>query len=145
MFEEFKKFLLRGNVIDLAVAVVIGAAFGAITNSLVADIITPPLGLITGGVDFSNLGFVMSGEYADSAAAIAAGAPVIKYGAFINAIINFLMVGTAMFLVVKSISKLQSIAIRKEEAAEAAEAAAAPTPEDVLLLREIRDLLQKQA
>lgn len=144
MWEEFKKFVIRGNVIDLAVAVVIGAAFGAITTSLVQDIITPPLGLVTGGVDFSNLGLVLgSGDYATTADAIKAGAPVIKYGNFINVIINFLMVAGAMFLVVKAVSKAQDVASRKEEAEEAAAPPAAPS-EDVVLLREIRDLLKAQ-
>lgn len=145
MFEEFKKFIVRGNVIDLAVAVVIGAAFGAITNSFVADIITPPLGLITGGVDFSNVGLVLGGdEYPDTAAAIAAGAPVVKYGMFLNAIINFLMVGGAMFLVVKGVAKLEKVSRKKEEEAAGAPEQPAATPEDVVLLREIRDLLKEQ-
>lgn len=143
MWEEFKKFVLRGNVVDLAVAVVIGGAFGAITTSLVQDVLTPPIGLITGGVDFSNVGIVLQGEYADTAAAIAAGAPVIKIGNFINAIINFLMIAIAMFAVVKAANKAQSLAEKKEEAAAAAEPPA--PPEDVVLLREIRDLLKKQA
>src|SRR5690606_1562968 len=100
----FREFAVRGNVIDLAVAVVIGAAFTAIVNSLVNDIIMPPIGLLMGGIDFSEFYINLSGtEYASLAEAQAAGAPLIRYGIFINAVINFLIVALAIFLVVKQI------------------------------------------
>lgn len=133
--KEFREFAVRGNVIDLAVAVVIGAAFTAIVNSLVNDIIMPPIGLLMGGIDFSEFYINLSGtEYASLAEAQAAGAPLIRYGIFINAVINFLIVALAIFLVVKQINRFK----RKEEAA----APPAP-PQDVVLLTEIRDLLKR--
>lgn len=137
MFEEFKKFAMRGNVIDLAVGVVIGAAFSGIVSSLVADVIMPPIGFAMGGIDFSNFFFTLSGgDYATLAAAKAAGAVTINYGLFLNALFNFLVVAAALFMLIRLINKLQ--------APPPAEAAAAPvTPEDVLLLREIRDSLKK--
>lgn len=145
MFKEFKEFITRGNVVDLAVAVVIGAAFGAITTSLVQDVITPPLGLLMQGIDFSQLGIVLgSEEYESIPAAIEAGAPVIKYGSFINTMINFLVVAAAMFLVVKAVNKLQNLTKKAAEEEAAAEEPAAPS-EDIVLLTEIRDLLKERA
>ncbi len=135
--QEFKAFAMRGNVIDLAVGVVIGGAFGKIVNSLVQDIIMPIVGSILGGVDFKqfyiNLGAT---SYESLELAEKAGAPLIKYGAFINSMVDFTIIAFAIFMAVKAINKLK----RKEEAAPAAPA---PTPEDVLLLREIRDALKK--
>ena len=137
MFDEFKKFAMRGNVIDLAVGVVIGAAFSGIVTSLVADVIMPPIGFAMGGIDFSNFFLVLKGgEYPTLAAAKAAGAVTINYGVFLNTMINFLVVAAALFMLIRVINKLQ--------APPPAEAAAAPvTPEDIILLREIRDSLKK--
>jgi large conductance mechanosensitive channel len=137
--EEFRKFAMRGSVIDLAVGVVVGAAFTAIVNSLVKDIITPPIGLALGGIDFTNFFLVLKGKagLATLKAAQDAGAVTINYGAFIQAIINFLIVAFVLFLVVRSINKFTA---PKDEPA------SAPAPsEDVLLLREIRDLLKTRA
>ena len=137
MFEEFKKFAMRGNVIDLAVGVVIGAAFTGIVNSLVSDVIMPPIGFAMGGIDFSNFFLTLSGgDYPTLAAAKEAGAVTINYGVFFNAFINFLVVAAALFMLIRMINKLQT--------PPPAEPASAPvTPEDILLLREIRDSLKK--
>lgn len=135
--QEFKAFAMRGNVIDLAVGVVIGGAFGKIVNSLVQDIIMPIVGSILGGVDFKQFYLNLSAtSYESLELAEKAGAPLIKYGAFINSMVDFTIIAFAIFMAVKAINKLK----RKEEAAPAAPA---PTPEDVLLLREIRDALKK--
>jgi len=141
MFEEFKKFAMRGNVVDLAVGVIIGAAFGKIVDSLVKDVVMPPIGLLLGKVDFSNLFLVMregsqSGPYATIDAAAKAGAVTLNYGVFINTLISFVIVAWAVFLVIKAMNRLQ----KKEEAPPAAPLAPA---EDILLLREIRDSLKK--
>lgn len=107
MWDEFKKFAMRGNVVDLAVGVIIGAAFGQIVNSLVNDVIMPPIGLLLGQVDFSNLFIDLSGgNYASLAAAQEAGAPTLNYGLFINAVINFLIVAFAVFMIVRWINRL---------------------------------------
>ena len=134
MLEEFKKFAMRGNVMDLAVGVIIGASFTGIVNSLVKDIIMPPIGLALGGVDFSNFFVVIKGDHSvDTLAAAAAAKDVtINYGLFVNAVINFLIVALVLFLLVRQINKL---ARAKSEEVLA-------TPEDVLLLREIRDSLK---
>ena len=121
MLKEFREFINRGNVIDLAVAVIIGGAFTAIVNSLVNDIIMPIIGVILGGVDFSAL-------------SITIGSAVIAYGNFIQAIINFVIIAWVVFLMVKAINKLNR---KKEESP-------APPPAEVALLTEIRDLLQQQ-
>jgi large conductance mechanosensitive channel len=135
MFEEFKKFAVRGNVVDLAVGVIIGASFTGIVTSLVNDIVMPPIGLALGGVDFSNFFVVLKGDRAVDtlAAAKAAKDVTINYGLFVNAIINFLIVAFVLFLLLRQLNKLVS--------AKPAEAAP-PPPEDVLLLREIRDALK---
>jgi large conductance mechanosensitive channel len=107
MLKEFKEFALRGNVLDLAVGVIIGAAFGKIVSSFVNDILMPPLGLVLGGVDFANLFVNLSGTpYASLAEAQAAGAPTINYGLFINNIVDFLIVAFVIFLVVRAINRL---------------------------------------
>jgi large conductance mechanosensitive channel len=107
MWKEFKKFVLRGNVLDLAVAVVLGAAFGKIVSSLVDDVLMPPVGLLLKGRDFSSLFIDLSGQgYASLAAARSAGAPVIAYGLFLNAIVSFLIVAFAVFLVVRQVNRL---------------------------------------
>jgi large conductance mechanosensitive channel len=108
MWNEFKKFIMRGNVVDLAVGIVIGTAFIAIVNSLVNDIIMPPIGLLLGQINFSDLFINLSGKpYASLAAAKAAGAPTINYGLFINAVINFLIVALVVFLIIKAINRMQ--------------------------------------
>ena len=139
MLKEFKEFALKGNVLDLAIGIIIGAAFGAIVSSLVDDIIMPPIGLILGGVDFSQLFVVLKGEggYNTIGQAKEAGAVTWNIGLFINAIIKFLIVAFAVFLLVKAINRL----VRKQEQ----KAPEVPKPaEDVVLLREIRDLLARR-
>ena len=112
MWKEFKAFIMRGNVLDLAVGVIIGASFGAISKSLVDDVLMPPLGLVTGGVDFTNkFALLKAGEkaappYASLAEAKAAGAVTLNYGLFVNAVITFLLVAVAVFLLVKAVNKL---------------------------------------
>lgn len=144
--DEFKAFILRGNVIDLAVGMVVGTAFSGIVKSLVDDVIMPPIGIILGGIDFSNLfltlkqGKTAAAEYATLASAKADGAVTMNIGSFINTIISFLIVASAIFVVVKLISKLQEAAIKKKE-----EEAAAEPSEEVLLLRQIRDSLNKNS
>lgn len=108
MFKEFKTFIMRGSVVDLAVGVIIGGAFGAIISSLVKDVIMPPIGLLLGKVDFSNLFVALDGKtYESLAKAQELGAPTLNYGLFINTLINFLIVGFVIYLVVKAINKLQ--------------------------------------
>ena len=125
---------MRGNVVDLAVAVVIGGAFGKIVDSLVKDVVMPPIGALLGGVDFKHLYIDLSGAGHETLeAAEKAGAPLIKYGAFINSLVDFLIIAFAIFVAVKAINTLK----RKEEAPPPA------PPEDILLLREIRDSLKK--
>lgn len=143
MLKEFQEFINRGNVLDLAVAVIIGGAFGKITSSLVDQVIMPVIGLIIGGVDFSNLGFILQDRdlYATVNDAVAAGAPVIQLGAFINTVINFLLIALVLFFIVRSFNKVRERMERKEAQEEAAPAAPA---EDIVLLTEIRDLLSKQ-
>ncbi len=107
MFAEFKKFVMRGNVLDLAVGIVIGAAFGKIVTSFVSDVLMPPIGLIMGKVDFSNLFIPLNGQhYATLAEAKAAAAPTLNYGLFINSIIDFLIVAFAIFLVIRQVNKM---------------------------------------
>ncbi len=125
MFAEFKKFIMRGNVIDLAVAVVLGGAFGAVVTSFTNDILMPLIGILMGGVDFASL-------------SVTVGSAVVAYGKFIQAIINFLIIAFALFLIVKAMNRMM------ESRAKPAAAAPAPPPEDVVLLREIRDLLRQQ-
>jgi len=108
MFKEFKEFVMRGNVLDLAVAVIMGAAFGAVVTSLVGDVIMPPIGRITGGMDFKDLFVALNGQtYPNLAAAKAAGAPVLAYGAFLNTVINFLIVAFAIFILVKQVNRFK--------------------------------------
>ena len=108
MLKEFKEFAMRGNVIDLAVGVIIGAAFGTIVKSLVDDVLMPPIGLLVGGLDFSNLFVSLSGQhYPSLAAAKEAGAPTINYGIFLNNVLNFLIVAFAVFLLVRQINRLK--------------------------------------
>ena len=105
MMQEFKEFAMKGNVVDLAVGVIIGAAFGKIVTSLVNDVIMPPIGMLMGGVDFKNLAIVLKGDK-DVAAAIAAGDPVMRYGAFIQSVVDFLIVAFCIFIMVKQVNRL---------------------------------------
>ncbi len=130
MMKEFKQFAMRGNVVDMAVGIVIGAAFGKIIASLVKDVIMPPIGVLLGGVDFKNLTWVVQ-EATEKTKAV-----VVSYGAFLNTIIEFIIIAFAIFLVVKGINSMK----KKEE--EAPAAPPAPSKEEVLL-GEIRDLLKK--
>ena len=133
MFDEFKKFAMRGNVVDLAVGVIIGASFTGIVTSLVKDIITPILGLATGGVDFSNHFFILKGTPAVTLAdAQKAGDVTINYGVFLNTVLNFIIVAAVIFWVVRLISKIYK----------SPEVAAPPPTTSELLLTEIRDLLK---
>lgn len=139
MIKEFKSFALKGNVVDLAVGVIVGAAFGAIVKSLVDDIIMPPIGYLLGNVDFTNLFIVLKegakapAPYATLAEATAAGAVLMRYGFFINTIVSFLIITFSVFLLVNQLSKLQKTQV--------------PEPvlpsEEVKILSEIRDLLKK--
>jgi large conductance mechanosensitive channel len=136
MLREFRDFISRGNVVDLAVAVIMGAAFGGIVTSLVNDVIMPPIGLALGGVDFSNLYVNLSGgQFASLAEAQTAGAATINYGIFVNKTMNFMIVALAVFMMVKAVNKLQ-----KPKAA--APAASPEPPAEIKLLAEIRDLLK---
>ena len=139
MMKEFKEFAVKGNVVDMAVGIIIGGAFGTIVKSLVADVIMPPVGKLLGGVDFANL-FVVLGEgaYESLDAAKEAGAATLNYGVFINNVISFLIVAFAVFLLVKSINTLK----RKEEE----KPAPPPKPStQETLLGEIRDILKQRA
>lgn len=138
MLKAFKEFAMRGNVVDLAVGVIIGAAFGGIVTSLVNDVVMPPIGLLVGGVDFSNLfltlrdGAKAAGPYASLADAKGAGAVTMNLGVFFNTVINFVIVAFAIFIVVRIVNRLHK----------APEAAPAPPPATEVLLTEIRDLLK---
>jgi large conductance mechanosensitive channel len=146
VFKEFREFAVKGNVVDLAVGVIIGGAFGTIVTSLVSDVVMPPIGVLLGGVDFKDFFIVLkaaaqppfAGPYPTLAAAKAAGAVTLNYGLFLNAVINFLIVAWAIFILVKGINRL-----RREEAA-APPPPALPSREEVLL-EEIRDLLKARA
>jgi large conductance mechanosensitive channel len=138
MLKEFKEFALKGNLVDMAVGLTLGVAFGALAASFVADIFSPPLGMLVGGADFSALFAVLRegpvpGPYASVAAAKEAGAVTINYGLFINALINFLIIAFAMFMVVKAMNRLR----RQEPAPQPG-----PTPDQKLLM-EIRDALKR--
>ncbi|MBD9526525.1 large conductance mechanosensitive channel protein MscL [Paracoccus sp. PAR01] len=140
MLKEFKEFIARGNVIDLAVGIIIGAAFTAIVNSLVADLINPIIGLMTGGTDFSGHYFVLKGNVPEGAslqAARDAGASVFAYGSFLSAIINFLIIAWAVFLLVKAVNRVQRSVVQKK-----AEEAAPTGPTSEELLLQIRDELR---
>ena len=139
MLKEFREFAVRGNVVDMAVGIIIGAAFGKIVDSLVKDLIMPPIGLLLGKVDFSNLFVVLkpgtqAGPYLSVELAQKAGAVTFNYGLFINTVISFTIVAFAVFLLIRAINRMK----RQEEA----RPTAAP-PEEVVLLREIRDSLKR--
>lgn len=142
MMQEFRDFAVKGNVIDLAVGVIIGGAFGKIVGSVVDDLIMPLVGMLIGNLDFSNL-FILLGDPPPGVALTLAelkkaGVPVFAYGNFLTVALNFLILALAIFLMVKQINRL------KRNAPAPAPAAAPPTPEDVLLLREIRDSLKQK-
>jgi large conductance mechanosensitive channel len=135
MLKEFKEFALRGNVVDMAVGIIIGAAFSTIVKSLVDDIIMPPIGVVTGGVDFSNMFVALNGEHYDSLAqARQAGAPTVNFGVFINNVISFTIVAFVLFMVIKAMNQLR----RMQEEAPATEP---PPSQEVQLLQQIRDAL----
>ena len=141
MLKEFKEFAIRGNVVDMAVGIIIGAAFGKIVDSLVKDLIMPPIGLLMGKVDFANLFFVLNpgaqpGPYLSVDAAQKAGAVTFNYGLFINTCISFVIIAFAVFMLIRAINNL------KKKEAEKPAAPPAP-PEEVMLLRQIRDSLKK--
>ena len=130
-FSEFKAFIARGDVLSMAIGIIIGSTFTAIVNSLVKDIITPLIGVILGGIDFSGM-------------SVTVGESTILFGSFIQAIINFLLTAFVLFLVVKAVNAMKAAAEKKaKEEEEAKPAAPAPTPADIVLLTEIRDLLKK--
>lgn len=138
MLKEFKEFAVKGNMIDMAVGIIIGAAFKSVVSSLVKDVIMPPIGKLLGNVDFSQLFAVVGeGSYATIKEAEAAAAPIIKYGVFIQSVVDFLIVAFVIFVMVKGINSMK----KKEEATP--EAAPAAPAEDIVLLREIRDSLKK--
>lgn len=144
MIREFREFVARGNVIDLAVGIIIGAAFTAIVNSLVADLINPVIGLFTGGIDFSNLFVALdAGDYASIAQAEAAGVAVFAYGRFVNAVIEFLIVAFAVFLIVKAANRLKAAAERRARLEASEEAPAGPSEKEILI--QIRDALRGAA
>ena len=145
MLKEFKEFAVKGNMLDMAVGIIIGAAFGTIIKSLVDDVIMPPIGMLLGGVDFKEFFMTLSegataGPYATLAAAQEAGAVTINYGLFINALISFLIVAWAVFFVVRGFNKMK----KEEEVVEEAPTEPEPSAEEKLLT-EIRDLLKTQA
>ena len=138
MLKEFKEFAMRGNVVDMAVGIIIGAAFGTIVKSLVADIIMPPIGMLLGGVDFTDFFITLSGgTYETLAAAKEAGAVTLNYGVFFNTVISFIIVAFAVFLLIKQINRLT-------EKEEEKPAEPATPPREEVLLEEIRDLLKAQ-
>ena len=139
MFKEFKEFAMRGNVVDMAVGIVIGAAFGTIVNSIVADIIMPPVGLLLGNVDFANLFAVLregkvAGPYGSLATAKAAGAVTINYGVFINTIISFLVIAFSVFMLVRTINRLK----KQQEAAPAPATKECPFCLSVIPIKAVR-------
>ena len=141
LLKEFREFAIKGNAFDLAVGVIIGAAFGKIVDSLVRDLIMPPIGLMLGGINFNNLFIALDGkEYATIALAKEAGAATLNYGVFIQSMVDFTIIAFAIFMVIKLMNTLR----RQDEAkAEAVVEAPAEPSEEVLLLREIRDNLKK--
>ena len=138
MFKEFKKFISRGNVMDMAVGLILATYFGAIIKSLVNDIIMPPVGQMMGGVDFKDLKYVLQEAVVDAEGKVVTPEVAITYGAFINTIITFIIVAFAIFMVVKAYNNMKERMEKEKE-----EAAPPAPPEDIVLLKEIRDLLKK--
>lgn len=142
MINEFKNFIARGNVVDMAVGIIIGAAFTAIVSSFVGDLINPVIAILTGGIDFSGWFYAMNGEsYASLTAATEAGAPVFAIGKFVMAVINFLIIAFVVFLLVKMVNRIKQAAEGEAKRTEAEATPAGPTELEVLL--EIRDALRK--
>jgi large conductance mechanosensitive channel len=137
MLKEFKEFAMRGNVVDMAVGIIIGGAFGKIVSSIVADVIMPPIGLLTGGVTFTDLKLILKEPVLDAAGAVTTAAVSINYGNFIQVTIDFLIIAMAIFMMIKAMNRMK----KKEEVAPAAPHA--PTKEEVLLA-EIRDILKEK-
>ncbi|MCC6983345.1 MAG: large conductance mechanosensitive channel protein MscL [Bauldia sp.] len=137
MIKEFKEFALRGNMLDLAIGIVIGAAFTGLVNSVVADLIMPVIGVITGGIDFTNLYWQLAGAPQPTLALAREAGATIAYGNFITLVINFLIVAFVLFMIVKAVNRMR-------RPKDAAPGAPPPPPEDIVLLQEIRDLLAKQ-
>ena len=150
MIKEFKEFISRGNVLDLAVGVIIGGAFQSIVNSLVNDVVMPVITLVTGGIDFTNWFISLDGvKYANLAAAQEAGASTLNYGVFITAIINFLLMALVIFFIVKAINTAEKksaerLAKLKKKDGKTEEVVEEPKSADIVLLEEIRDLLKKE-
>ena len=134
MLKEFKKFAMKGNMLDMAVGIIIGGAFGTIVKSLVDDIIMPPIGMATGGVDFSNLKLTLQDAVVENGKTVSE-AVTLNYGSFINSVIAFLIVAFALFMLIKAMNRLME---KEEEAPK-------PPPKNEVLLEEIRDLLKKSA
>ena len=146
MIKEFKEFAMRGNVVDMAVGVIIGGAFGKIVTSLVNEVIMPPIGVLLGGVDFKDLKLVVKDAIVDAEGAVTSPEVTLNYGSFIQTIIDFLIVALAIFFLIKAINKLSNLKKKKEEEAAPAPAPA-PAPEpsaEEKLLTEIRDLLKNK-
>lgn len=144
MLKEFQAFIARGNVMDMAVGIIIGAAFTAIVKSVVADLINPIIGLFTGGIDFTNNYAVLSGDVPAGAsleAAREAGASIFAYGSFLMAVINFLIIAFVVFMLIRAVNKVKDAATAREEEATAEAAPAGPSELDILI--EIRDALKK--
>ncbi len=142
MLKEFRDFIAKGNVMDMAVGIIIGAAFTAIVTSLVGDLINPFIALFTGGIDFSGWFYALDGnEYASVDAAKEAGASVLAIGNFVMAVINFLIIAFVVFMLVKTVNRIKDAAQKEEEAVPAPEAPKGPTELDILM--EIRDALNK--
>lgn len=142
MLNEFRNFIARGNVVDMAVGIIIGAAFTAIVSSLVGDLINPVIAILTGGIDFSGWFYALNGEsYPSLTAAIDAGAPVFAIGKFVMAVINFLIIAFVVFILVKMVNRIKQVA---EGEARHAEAAAPAGPTELEVLLEIRDALKQR-
>lgn len=139
IIEEFKQFAMRGNVMDMAVGIIIGGAFGKIISSVVSDIIMPPIGLLIGGVNFTDLKITLKDQILDAAGVVLNPAVTINYGNFLQVIFDFLIIAFAIFMMIKMMNNLN----RKKETAPPAPATPPPPPADIALLTEIRDLLKK--
>lgn len=142
LISEFKAFAMRGNVVDMAVGIIIGGAFGKIISSIVADVIMPPIGLLLGGVKFTDLKIIMKDPILDAAGAVTAQAVSINYGNFIQTTVDFLIIAFAIFMMIKAMNSMNSLKKKEEVAPVEAPPPPPPTNEEVLLA-EIRDLLKK--
>lgn len=140
MLDEFKQFAMRGNVLDMAVGIIIGGAFGKIVSSIVSDVIMPPVGLLVGGVNFTDLKITIKQQILDAAGTVIAPAVTINYGNFIQVTFDFIIIAFAIFMLIKGMNNLN----RKKEEVPAAPATPPTPPEDIQLLKEIRDLLKKE-